>query len=281
MGQRDKYAKRLRFLKQSVSASRIGIILVGLLFAPAFSMHQDNSIHTERIPIQIGDTTIFLLDRQATAPGLTYLVLHDNEDTASSAALDVIQRQGGRLLELHNGGLRNVTFTMKGRNYTFDPNRIFTDAGARATLTEFSTDTPEAHRAVRALADSILQHLKPEHGAVLVTVHNNTKGEYSALSYTDGAIYGRDAKSVQVNRHDEIDNFFFVTVPAWFNKIREAGFNVVLQDNDHVTDDGSLSVWAGLHDISYVNVEAEHGRLAEQVHMLDFLNDLLEGEAVK
>ena len=46
------------------------------------------------------------------------------------------------------------------------------------------------------------------------------------------------------------------------------GHNVVLQDNDKVTDDGSLSVLAGRAGIPYINVEAEDGHLQQQVEMI-------------
>ncbi|HET6569694.1 MAG TPA: hypothetical protein VFG50_17135 [Rhodothermales bacterium] len=265
-------------MKQPAAVGRITLSATCLLIVLACRISVEHNIRTNRIPVRIGETTVYLLDHRADAPGLTYLVLHDDEDTASRAALEVVRRHGGRLLELHHTGLRNVVFSLDGHRYTFDPNRIFTDAGARATLADLSTDTPPARDAVRALADTILQRLNPARDGVLVTVHNNTKGEYSALSYADSAEYGQDAKSVHVERHEDVDDFFFVTVPAWFDTVRDAGFNAVLQDNDQVTDDGSLSVWAGAHDIPYVNVEAEHGHLSEQIHMLEFLNDLLEGQ---
>lgn len=267
-------------MKQLVAAGGTTLIIMCLLIVMAGRTPVEYNIRTLRIPIRLGQTTVYLLDRQADAPGITYLVLHDDEDTASDAALDVIRRQGGRVLELHHTGLRNVTFSLNGNPYTFDPNRIFTDYGAHASLADLSTDTTEAHDLVRALADTILQRLDPARDSVIVTVHNNTKGEYSALSYAEGAEYGRDAQSVHVGTHEDADNFFFVTVPEWFDKIRAAGFNAVLQDNDRVTDDGSLSVWAGLHGIPYVNVEAEHGQRAEQVRMLEFLTKLL-GEKVE
>ena len=40
------------------------------------------------------------------------------------------------------------------------------------------------------------------------------------------------------------------------------------QNNATVTDDGSLSVYAGLKKIDYINIEAEHGKTAQQKRML-------------
>jgi D-alanyl-D-alanine dipeptidase len=47
--------------------------------------------------------------------------------------------------------------------------------------------------------------------------------------------------------------------------------NVVLQDNRQVTDDGSLSVYCGKWGIPYVNVEAQHEHLEQQLQMLKVL----------
>jgi hypothetical protein len=42
----------------------------------------------------------------------------------------------------------------------------------------------------------------------------------------------------------------------------------LLQNNENVTDDGSLSVYAGMKNIDYINIEAEHGKKEQQKLML-------------
>ena len=58
------------------------------------------------------------------------------------------------------------------------------------------------------------------------------------------------------------------TEENYFDNIKRLGFNVVLQNNMKVTDDGSLSVYCGKQRIPYINVEAENGHLTEQKEML-------------
>jgi hypothetical protein len=53
-----------------------------------------------------------------------------------------------------------------------------------------------------------------------------------------------------------------------YNKIRGYRYNVILQNNATAYDDGSLSIYFGRKNKSYVNVEAEHGKSDEQLKML-------------
>ncbi len=111
--------------------------------------------------------------------------------------------------------------------------------------------------------------------AVVLTLHNNTEGGYSARSYEPGAEYASDAAAVTVHAGTDPDDFFFVTDRALYDALVAEGFNAVLQDNDAATDDGSLSVWAAREGVPYVNVEAQHGHRAEQARMISALVDVL------
>lgn len=226
-----------------------------------------------RTPVRIGDTTVEIVFHDAGAPGLTYLNLHDDEDTAVEAALDVVARRGGRVVELRHTGERNISFALGDTTYTFDPNRIFSDAGIDTTLTRHGD---RARRVVRAFADTLLQLLDPASLPALVTIHNNTENNYSALSYADGGSYAGDVRFVHIARGVDPDDFFFVTEEAFYRALRDAGFNVVMQDNVLVTDDGSLSVYAGRAGVPYVNAEAQHGHFEYQIKMLEFMNRLLQ-----
>src|SRR5690606_3176038 len=88
------------------------------------------AVRSERHALRLGETTVPVVVHAAEAAGLTYLNLHDDEGTSVAAALRVVRRHGGRVVELRHTGARNVAFTVDGRAYAADPNRIFTDAGA-------------------------------------------------------------------------------------------------------------------------------------------------------
>ena len=54
--------------------------------------------------------------------GLSFINLHDDENTSVLAAVSVIDSLGGQLIQLKHSGKRNVEFRLNGRNYEFDPN---------------------------------------------------------------------------------------------------------------------------------------------------------------
>ena len=47
-----------------------------------------------------------------------------------------------------------------------------------------------------------------------------------------------------------------------------------LQDNEQLTDDGSLSVWSAQHQILYANIEVQDGHRCVQAEMIQLLHDL-------
>jgi hypothetical protein len=154
--------------------------------------------------------------------------------------------------------------------------RIFTAEGARRTLAKLSRRTPEAGRAVERFAGELLSIYAIERADVVIALHNNTEGQYSALSYEKGAIYGSDASAVFLKEGNDPDDFFFVTEAAVFDALRRRGHNVVLQDNRGVTDDGSLSVYCGRAGVRYINVEAQQGHREQQAAMIEALRGALE-----
>ena len=226
-------------------------------------------------PLRLGETSVDLvLHHERDAP-LAMLNLHDDESTSVEAALDVIRETGGRVVELSHTGDRNVTFQVGGATYEADPNRMFTDAGRQRTLAALSTADPDALAALGAFSDEVLEAYTALDPAVVVTLHNNTEGRYSARSYASGGDYERDAEAVTIHDGTDPDDFFFVTDRALYDALAARGFNAVLQDNARATDDGSLSVWAAQNGRPYVNVEAQHGHREEQARMIRALAEVL------
>ncbi|HEV2846607.1 MAG TPA: hypothetical protein VG477_17265 [Thermoanaerobaculia bacterium] len=231
----------------------------------------------EIVPHRLGDTEITFAVHSGDGAGPAFLVLHDNEDTAVEAGLETIQSQGGRLVEVRARGSRLVSFELAGQTWRFDPNRVFTDAGAEATLRSHSAGSPsEVLAEVRRFADAVLAVYGVDSTPVVVTLHNNTEGEYSAASYMPGGGLAYSAAAVHLPAGADPDDFFFVTDRGLYDAIVLEGFPAVLQDNTQVTDDGSLSVWAGRRGVPYVNIEARHGNRERQVEMLGALVRILQ-----
>src|SRR5688500_18746557 len=93
--------------------------------------------------VKVGDEPVRI--QQIVGKGKTYVHVHHNEQTALKAAKAVIHKDGGSLITLVHSGGRNIVFHLNNERYEFDPNRIYTDAGIKKTLTQYSHYTPEAH----------------------------------------------------------------------------------------------------------------------------------------
>jgi hypothetical protein len=226
-----------------------------------------------RTPLALGETAVWLVTctHDPSGEGPVLLNLHDDENTAVEAARAYLAGHPGRLLELRHTGTRLITFALDGQSYTFDPNRMFTDAGATASLQRHGTFTPAALDAVRQFAQALLAQVQPTTYPLLVALHNNTDEGWSARSYADDGEAATEAAAVHLAPGQDSDDFFFVTEASLFERLAGQGFNVVLQDNAQATDDGSLSVWCAQQGVPYANVEAEHGHAGQQVTLLKAL----------
>lgn len=236
-------------------------------------------ISEARTTVALGEASVQAVAHETGQPGLTYVSMHDDENTAVAATLGTLRRRGGCLVELRHTGERNLAFALDGVEYVFDPNRIFTDAGAEATLNDLGPCSGEALRATRTFARRFLEAIDlaeaQRTAGLIVTVHNNEAGHYSAKSYRAGGDHEREAEVVRPKTETAPDDFFFVTERRHYALLQGGPFHVVLQDNAAVTDDGSLSVYAAQQGLPYINVEAQHGHLREQIDMLDFLSERL------
>jgi hypothetical protein len=248
------------------------LVLGSLLLSGGCVRHTITSAAHE---YRLGDTLIESVLYRAQGSDLLLFNLHENESTSVEAALHLIRRRGGQVLALHHSGEREITFLLSGHSFSFDPNRIFTDSGAAATVSPQGPSRPEAVTVVRDFAKEIVSTYSLDSSSAIVTLHNNTDGAYSAESYLPEGQYALDARKVFVDRSRDPDDFFFVTDASLFTRLSRSGFNVVLQNNRFVTDDGSLSVLAARRGIPYVNVEAQHGHRKAQEKMLRALLKVL------
>lgn len=225
-----------------------------------------------RVPVirphqfQLGTTTLTIDAHHYTParPGIVFLQLHDNEETGAEAAHQLLKERGGTLLSLQNNGERNVNFTLDGRTYCFDPNRIFTPTGLVQTLDACGPGmrTPDSVEAFSTFLTALL----PD-SAMVVAVHNNRPGSYRISSYLQEL--KKDAAAVFINQEMDSDDFVLTTHPPLFEWLQQHKISVVLQNNQTVTDDGSLSVLFGRLQKPYANIEAQFGHLSEQKRMME------------
>ena len=194
-----------------------------------------------------------------------YVLIHGNEETARDVLLAHIRAHDGIAYEVESP-TRNVAI----RGGLFDPNRIFSRAGAEANLKQLNPEWPPAQiDAALALLDhgreKLARALLAPHGGLTVALHNNSE----TYSIEDERPIS-DAVSLRepANPHA----FFLCTDPADFRALSESAYNVVLQQKPQPPDDGSLSRLAAARGVRYVNLEVALGGRARQKEMLDWLD---------
>jgi hypothetical protein len=153
-----------------------------------------------------------------------------------------------------------------------DPNRMFTDAGARKSLERWNkTQTPAQIDAALALLakdrNAFVQAVTPPKGGLLIAMHNNSEG----YSINDEVPI---SDKVHMPEKDAPRDFMLVTNEQDFEKIAKGPFNACLQKTVR-TDDGSFSVLANSRAIRYVNIEAALGNYEKQKAMIGFLEQVL------
>ncbi len=238
-----------------------------------------SNIDTKEYDLTLGDTTVKLFIKSSDTSGINFINVHQNEVTSKEAGGRIIQQFGGRMLYItHGDGTpRNVEFYLNGERYEFDPNRIFDNVGAEASLKEFGNFSEGALKAVRNFAEKILDFLLPSQDHVIALHNNYNSPSYSFKSYFSPPL-SRDVLKIypEVCPESGTGEFFYMTVEDWFEALKQKRvFNIILQNNKAVEDDGSLSVYAGENNIRYSNVEAEHGHLEQQIDMLSAMHSVL------
>jgi hypothetical protein len=220
------------------------------------------------VPFKLGDDVIHAAVHQKAPTTLTMINVHDDEDTSVEAGLTDIRQNGGRLIEFAHSGERLIVFHLGGQKYTFDPNRIFSDAGIKATLEKHSAWTPEAHAAIKSFADEYTNYFALDREAVIITLHNTTEGTFSINSFLPDSEHGAASTETFVSPSRDKFDFYFVTDRRFFDYLKARDFNVTVQDNQNTPDDGSLSIYFARKGIPYVNIEAEIRHLANQIDMV-------------
>jgi hypothetical protein len=218
------------------------------------------------LPVGLSTVAVQKTHYTTSAP-LLFVHLHCNETTAAAVAQTISAKKGLPVVQVKNGNERLIPFRLAADAYRFDPNRMFSDNGIRNNLALYNKTSDAAFSAVKAFRDSVLALL--DTGKILVALHNNTNEHFSIVSYQGGEM------PVHINSQHDPDDFFLTNDEEIFNRLRDLNFNVVLEEASKVEDDGSLSLYCSRQNIRYVNVEAEHGHMQEQMQMVEALLQLL------
>jgi hypothetical protein len=236
------------------------IILVLLTFFTGLLSGQQS------ITVKAGSSKINLELIDYKNDNLLFINLHNNEVTSIKAIKQVLSKSFGKYLGLLSGGTREVNLKENGKTITFDPNRIYTKAGIEKTLKNYNCYSESNFNLTETFSKEFLKYFSK--AKLLVALHNNTNGGFSINKIFKEMNTKKDVKEININPEKDEDDFYFVTEKSKFDYFKSKGYNVVLQDNKHVEDDGSLIVYCISKSISYINIECENSHLDEQIQMI-------------
>ena len=224
---------------------------------------------TKTITHKIGNKNIRIFTSQyGEKKDFVFIALHHNEVTGIETAKSVLEDIGGLLIEIENDNNRNINFTLDRRSFEFDPNRMFSKIGIKKTLQTFGRSNERAINEVDKFAKRIVQ-LVPKTTYCVLAIHDNTDGEYSVKTYQKGGQSEKDARLVTFETLQDPDDFFLTTDSLVFRHLTAKKYNVVLQHNLRVKEDGSLSVYCARRNLRYLNCETEHGKSAQFDEMME------------
>ena len=231
--------------------------------------------NAKQTAFKLGDATVHAKVFQRGASSLTMINVHDDENTSVLAGKVVVKESGGRLIELVHSGGRLVEFKLEGQTYRFDPNRIFSDEGIRATLSRRSTYSEAAHRVVKDFATKFIEQHALDREPVIVALHNTDGHGLTINSYRAEGDMSSASSTLHASARRSPGDFFYVTDRRFFDYLKARDFNVTLQDDTNVPDDGSASVYFARKGISYLNIEADVSHLDEQTEMVRVAREMI------
>lgn len=246
------------------------IYLICFSLGFGFARSVTKTTHT----LYLGKEKVWVDIYERAGSNITFVNLHDNENTSAEAGRRFVEKYGGRLIELRHGRGREVVVRLNGVLYRFDPNRMFSEAGLRASLRYFRANSDEVFHIAAAFRDSVINLVDAKAGMVIVALHNNTQDKMTIRDYRPGGWYGKDTKKVNINPRQDPDNFFVVSEADLFSALSSLGYNVALGAKDP-PDRGMFLDYCVRHGVSFITVEAEHGKLIEQMEMLEALRSVL------
>jgi hypothetical protein len=226
----------------------------------------------------IGETKVSVIEQGCSHchPGVLLVNLHNNESTSLKAAKQYLNEISGRLVYIQNNGERLIKFKDQDKDYLFDPNRIYSTAGIDSTITILSSHyNANAAAEVSKFAKSLIADYIHSSN-LIISLHNNRDNSLSVLTYKNDSDKNKRFGKAFINHAMDIDDFILTTDTSIFNRIKEKNINVVWENFHAIKDDGSLSVYAARHSIPYINIEAEHEHLEEQLRMLLILEDIIK-----
>jgi hypothetical protein len=245
------------------------------------------------------DIYLEVVGNENTDSHQVFFAPHENEHVANEYLAQKISQEKGRFLVLRQAGQREISLSINNQKILVDPNRIFTLKGIHDSiknlnpdLSVLSKDFKQAVNRSQALGQFIVTNMGGLNTQMTwLAVHNNTQGykgdgkggigTVSMIRYRHKLNNGAKYLINLTQLSGDEDDLFFVTDKQDFLQMQSKGFNAVLQNpivtSDIEEDDGSLSVYAQMNGIRYINIEAEReyqgkgeNHLPMQIKMLNY-----------
>lgn len=223
--------------------------------------------------IKLGKTQIELKQVLINNKDILFLNIHQDEQTSIDAIQSFAKVIPLNFAYLHHKQTRRVAYQIGKHNFTVDPNRIFTKQGRTNTIETNYKVTIRSKLMAKKLANEIVNLIK--NFKVIVTLHNNTDVNYSIKSYLKDGEEAQNTAEVYVNPNMDADDFIYTTEKKFFDYLKRANYNVILQDNNNFVNDGSLSIYCGINQIPYINIEAQLGHYNEQLELIKIVYEML------
>ncbi len=243
------------------------------LITPFLICAQTDSIMLNSI--QLGDSSIKVIQHiPEPDANILFLNIHEDEYTSIEVMKAFCLVNPINYTYLNHNQTRRISFNLGRKVFSVDPNRIYTPKGRKKTIKPWwRLFTKNALAETKILADQILKLIEPYD--TIVTMHNNTDINYSIKSYLPGGGEAQNTAQVHIGENWDTDDFVYTTDLRFFKYLKSKDINVILQDNQKYVNDGSLSVYCGIKEIPYINIEAQKGHYKEQYKLTEIVYEML------
>lgn len=257
---------------------RFTLFLLPICFSFGLTKDESNprperTVRINKSFFRLGDRLITLEKCSGDQIG-TYLIiaLHNNEQTAISAATSFVADHKASFIRLVHNGSFNVEANVWDKTIRFDPDKIFTSWGRKMNLKNTGWYNKNTSQQVQEFAHFLVTEFS--YAPVLVSVHNN-EGNRSILEYRSGNLQ-RETKDYYINPLQDQSDFVITTDEKIFRKLKDKQINAIWQKKGKLKDNGSLNVYCVKVKKPYVHIEARSDHLEEQKKLLAAVDEILQ-----
>lgn len=254
-----------------VMKMQFGILLLTCFLANLCACQ--SSFENVRKKFKIGKSSVQLVEHtNGKKSKVLFVNVHEDEQTSITAIKQYALEQEICYYYLTKDSVRRITFENRGANFSFDPNRIYTQYGIKRTIEGDANWGKSEFRKIKRFGSKIAK--KFTSGNYTIALHNNTPDNYSILSYLPDGEEHSNTKDIYINSDMDPDDFIYTTDSLLFHELKNRSVNVILQTENPVND-GSLSVLCASKNVPYANIECEHGHLEEQLYLIRLAHEIV------